>query len=415
MIKLRFISSELNAALTIIKRIYKDKKVAQLYICSQGEYKYELYGKNEDGSMKIYMEIPTEDTEYFKIECNPFELSDFGKFKKEEINLIHANGFLVREGTKDKIPYKEAEVETKYYNDDTEPVKDHETLIKILKSAEITLKAAKEYNTEFMRLDGELGIVTLPKELHFYKVRTQFPFKVAFLHKTAISFIAKTIKKEFSIGIDDDGDYLVIKYENFFFKVHIKKPVIFPNLKLQRVTRKKYVMNLEPNDFLEAIKEYKAKDVSRIKMTYDKDLGLLELDPRVEGYDKAYVKARIEEGEFEMTIFDLDVLKSLFTFYEEKKKKEKKKTKEEEKEEEDLFSQTSWMMDEDVDWLNDIPTEKVEGVKIEALGFIVAGQKEGVVWQLETIDKKTWVGGVIEPDFEKLDKYYAEGRLKELY
>lgn len=405
-----FVSEDLKKALTIVKRIYKDKKIAKLYISSQGDMRYQLCGKNEDGSMYIYTEMLTEDVESFNIECNPYELEFFAKMKKEVIELEHTKDhYLVRKGDKNKVAYLESKKDIHYYNKDLKEVDKPELLLKIFQSASVALKSANDYFTSFVKMNDQRAVIALPKEIHSIMVRHELPFELGYLHRSMVDFIVKSVKKDFKMGMD--GNYLVIKTDDFYFLADVKKPVDFPNLKnILRPTSHRYSFEVDPNELQDAIKDLK-KEVNRLVFTMEN--GKMKIDPRHEGYEPRYVSINLVKGEFEKTIFDTQCVKSLIDYYvkEEEKPKKGKKKKEEEF---DLFSMTGTQASGEAEWLNDIKIDNKDTVKIEKYTIKNRKEKDGFIWRLDTLEKQTYIAGIEEPDFDKLEKYYLEGRLDEL-
>lgn len=363
---MKFMSKDMKDVLTIIKRMCKDKKVGKMVLQARGDMRIYIKGISDEGNAFTYHAIPSLDDEEFSIVVNPYDLDTHVKGKNEEREFKLTKTTMTLVGSKASYKIKQSEEDIQFYLSEMKDVVNSAHLIQILKGSETALKKNKEVATSYLKLTSEKGMTASETQLHLFRVGEMLPFEEAFIHKDNVSLLAKSLKGEIKIAVD--GDFFVLLNQDHYFLVKLEKNPQFPTLRNISPIKRDFSFTVDATEMNVLLKNYTTK-VSEIMLEQDGDS--LSMNPRNPDFPTQNIPVIFHEGKLRKAIFALDVFKSFFFGYEGE-------------------------------------------VKIEQQQFKNVYGTVGYLWRVYTPDKLTMMTGIEEPDWEKIETFFREGRIKEL-
>lgn len=400
---MKFKRKEMTDALTVIKRLIKDKKNGKISIQAKNDSRIYIKSNSEDEKCIVYHVITSLSEEIYSFSLNPYELDAAlkqidertkreikafvstleknGEDKKsirakekelkEELNEIEFKlnqKSISHQETKNNIKIGSSEEDSQFYFDEEQlkELKEPEKFIQILKETNTVISKAKNINNSYLKITGEKALAAEEKQVHLFRVGEELPFKGGYLYKDYISLLATSVKKEFKVGIQEG--FFIINNNGVYYLVKIEEKVQFPSFRNMKPIENEFSFSIDVSEAIDILSNYK-KETPDLVITQDG--GQLVFDPRNEEFPTSRINIKNVKGNFKKAIFDTTVLKSFFSGYE-----------------------------------GEVP--------IEHQKFKNVYGELGYLWRIYTPEKLTMIAGIKEPEWEEIETHFKNGTIKEL-
>lgn len=366
---MKFMKNEMKAVLAVAKRVVKDKNLGRIALQSTGNMRIHIKCSSADGTLHTYHTITSMDDDLYAFEINPLSLDKYTKTKggDEEIEFKVNTKSITKVGTKDNFKIFPIEEDLMYHRDDLEVAAHGDGFIEVLKGSDLALKNNKDINSNYLKITSEKALAAEETQIHLFRVGMGLPFNGGYLHKESVSVLAKSLKGELKFGMDNN--YLVIFNKNIYYLVKVETKVPFPTFRNMVPLTRDVMFHVNVDEVMECLKNYTKKEVSQVVFTHQGNE--LTIDPRNPEQLSFHVDIEVTEGSFKQAIFLLDQIKSFFSGY-------------------------SGL------------------VQVEQQQFRNVYGTIGYLWRIYTTDKTTMISGIEEPDWEKIEAHFREGRIGEL-
>lgn len=404
---MKFKKKEMKDALTVMKRLVKDNKKGKIFVEAKGDMRLYLKAVSDEGTCATYHVITSLNDETYAFSINPYDLDkqlteldnalkkqvkdlkeqgekaglDKKEIKAEEKALREAQEaveFKVNSksitlvGGKSNFKVTPIEEDLHFYFEELTEAKHPESFINMLKEAETALKKNKDLNTSYLKITSEKALAAEEKQIHFFRVEEELPFKGGYLHKDNVSILAKSIKGSFQMGMKDDQ--FVLYHNDVYYLVKLENNIQFPSFRSMIPLNRDIAFRIncdEVNELLTQFKKTKEKNSHVTEILLSQQGNVLIFDPRNPEYPILEMPIVVVEGSMKRAIFENEILRSFFGAYQGE-------------------------------------------IQVEQQQFKNVYGVHGYMWRIYTPEKLTMISGIEEPDWEVIEQHFKEGTIKEL-